>query len=994
MKNNYSRFAIIALITLIVFLYALTLQAHAAGLPAAFQQTVTGVVTDEAGNPLPGVSVVVKGTNKGTATNVDGEYQIEAGPQAVLVFSYMGFERVEIPVEGRPEIIVQLKEDINALEEVQINAGYYNTTRRESTGSISRVTAEEIEMQPVINPLQALQGRMAGIQIIPSGSQPGAAYTIRIRGRNSLRDEGNYPLYIIDGVPVNSAPIESNSMFASAGIDPLNNLNLNNIKSIEVLKDAGATAIYGSRGANGVVLITTKSGNMREAGLEVSFYTGVATVPNRVDLLNTQEYLEVRRRAFENDGVEPDEYNAYDLLLWSQDSYTDWQDFFFGGTAETSDVNLAISGGSENTFFRVGGSFHQKGTVYPGDYDYQKMTGSISLEHSSVDEKFRLSLNANYGIDMNNLLGTMDLASYAFILPPNAPSVFNEEGELNWEDWSEAGLDNPLSGYHNDGRIVGNGLVANLGLGYNLFEDLIFRTSLGYTHYNSEELLKLPKRSYNPSYVRPNASSHLSVERKSWIVEPQLIYETAWENLDLEAIFGATFQENEVSRLGLTGRGYVSEAVIGNLDAAEEVINASSQSTDYRYTALFGRLGVDLNEKYYLNLTGRRDGSSRFGPNNRFASFGAVGVAWIFTEEPFVEKTFPFLSFGKLRGSYGTTGNDQIGDYGYINAYEATDGPGGLYPTGLANPDYSWEVNKKMEAAVELGLYEGRINMGISWYRNRSSNQLVGYPLPAITGFTIVQANLPAVVQNTGWELEFSSVNFSSENFQWETSFNLTLPENELISYPRIDQSSYANTYRVGHPLNISLRYRYEGIDPETGFYTFTDVNQDSQFGFEDRVIIQDHGRKYFGGLNNNLRYQNFSLQFLWQFVKQEGFVGLLQAGIPYTQRSEVLQALEAGSRFQKISQSWESSTAYLYAENSNLFIEDASFLRLKTLAISYILPVEILQKVNADNGRIFLHGQNLLTLSPYPGLDPEMAYSGSSFASLRTITGGIEFNF
>src|SRR5690606_10523724 len=285
--------------------------------------------------------------------------------------------------------------------------------------------------------------------------------------------------------------------------------------------------------------------------------------------------------------------------------------------------------------------------------------------------------------------------------------------------------------------------------------------------------------------------------------------------------------------------------------AAESMDNGTSQNTAYKYNAVFARLGYNWNRKYYINLTGRRDGSSRFGSGNRFANFGAIGAAWIFSEGAFVKKHLSFLSFGKLRSSYGTTGNDQIPDYGYLDAYEATRGPGGLYPTQLYNPNFSWEINKKLETAIELGFLRDRINLGVSWYRNRSSNQLVGYPLPGITGHASVQANLPATVQNSGWEVELSTLNITSENFKWQTSFNITFPKNELLNYPNIDQSSYANVYRVGRPLNIDLLYQYEGIDPDTGLYSIADLNDDGRFDYDDRIIIKDQGRKFFGGINN-----------------------------------------------------------------------------------------------------------------------------------------------
>ncbi|MGS2762240.1 SusC/RagA family TonB-linked outer membrane protein [Sinomicrobium sp. M5D2P9] len=961
------------------------------------QHQITGTVTDGNGKPLGGVNIIISGKRQGTISDFDGTYTIMASPLDTLVYSFVGFKTLEERVGGRLTIDVVMEEDVTALGEVTVNAGYYTVKEKERTGNISRVTSEEIELQPVVSPIQALQGRMAGVEILPGGSQPGMASTIRIRGQNSLRAEGNFPLYIIDGVPLNSTPMESNSLLGSTGIDPLNNLNLSNIESIEVLKDADATAIYGSRGANGVILITTKRGQQQKTEIEARIYAGMATVPNRLDLLNTEQYLQIRKKAFENDGVVPDASNAYDLVLWDQNRYTDWQDFFFGGTSYITDVNLAASGGNETTSFRIGGSYHKQGTVYPGDYDYSKLTAGLHLNHTSESKKLGIDLSVNYGMDTNNLVGNVNVSSNVFMLPPNAPAVFNEDGSLHWVAWNEAGADNPLAGFYNTSKTQAGNLVSNLGISYQLLSGLSLKTNVGYSYFHSQELMKMPKRSYNPSNWGniDHRSLHLQSDRKSWIIEPQLVYSTKIAEGKLDALLGGTFQKSKNSSLGVQGVGYVAESLIGNLDAAESMVNGTSQNTAYAYSALFARLGYNWKQKYFINLTGRRDGSSRFGPGKRFSNFGAVGGAWIFSEEPFIQNNIPFLSFGKLRGSYGTTGNDQIGDYGYLDAYEATPGPGGLYPTGLSNPDYSWEINKKLEAAIELGFLADRINLGLSWYRNRSSNQLVGYPLPGLTGFPTVQANLPATVENTGWEVEVSSLNIRSEDFRWQTFFNISFTENKLVSYPDIEQSSYANTYRVGHPLNISLLYRYEGVDPETGFYSIADINEDGRLDYEDRVVIWDRGRKFFGGISNNISYKNFSLQFLWEFVKQEGKISSLMEAGPYgNSRMEVMQALQEGSKFQRISQSSQATTAYSNVLNTVFLVEDASFLRLKTLSLGYSIPAEVLQTTGIKGCKLFLNGQNLITLTNYSGMDPERPGPGTSFAGLRTITCGVQLNF
>ena len=960
---------------------------------------VRGTVTDSLGKPLSGASIQVMTAGGGimaiqTQTNRNGEFTLRNVPQdAFLRISYVGFITHITKIQPQMGTIVLKVQP--SLNEVMVNAGYYRVSNRERTGSIARVTAKEIEDQPLVSPLLSLQGRMAGVEVTPNSDLPGAAPTIRIRGQNSLRDEGNYPLYIIDGMPVNSTPLESNgaASLRSVGIDPLSTLNLSNIESIEVLKDADATAIYGSRGANGVVLITTKQGNAQPAGFQARIYTGASTVPNRLDLVNTQQHLQVRRKAFENDGTEPTTTNAPDLLVWDQNRYTDWQDVFFGGTAKVTDVNLSTSGGNASTRYHLSGGYHSQGTVYPGDSRYQKVTSGVSLTHLSKDKKFSLTLALNYGKDFNELMGMQSVILTN--LSPNSPPVFNEEGSLHWDEWNATGRTNPFQGYFNSSETNVDNFNSNLGFTYQLGKGLSFKSNLGYTNLQSEQVTQLPLKSYNPNAWEflDHQSAHLQNRRSSWIVEPQLVYNTAWTGLKLDALVGTTFQQNRNNQMGVTGTGYVSEDLIGNLAAAETLTQGINQTTDYRYNAIFGRLGLNWEGKYFVNLTGRRDGSSRFGAGKRWANFGAVGAAWIFSDERWVREQLGFLSFGKLRGSYGITGNDQIGDYGYLDAYEATAGPGGLYPTSLANPDFSWEVNRKLEAALELGWLRNRLHLGVSWYRNRSSNQLVGYPLPATTGFTTVNANLPATVQNTGWELELSSLNLQRTHFKWQTSVNISFPKNKLVSYPDLEQSSYANRYRVGHPLNIALLYRYEGLDPETGFYRVTDINNDGRYDYDDRVLIKDQNRQFYGGINNTLTYKNLSLQFLWQFGKQEGKLLLFRAGSIGSQRAAITQALEEGSPYQTISTSIEASRAFINVQNTSLPYMDASFLRLKTLSLSYALPATPLRAIGVSACKLFVNGQNLLTLTGYEGMDPDRPFSGTDFGNLRTITAGLQLN-
>lgn len=989
---------------LVLVSYALLLvsyQSAAQSSPKQDQYTVNGTVTDSYG-PMPGVHVLIKGTNRGTFTDKDGAFAMTVAASNTLVFSYLGYRTQEMSILGRTTLEVELLAEATQLQEVEVNAGYYTVKERERTGSISRVTAEEIELQPVVSPLEALQGRMAGVEVIQSSGVPGNAPTIRIRGRNSLREEGNYPLYIIDGMPIISTPVTGGSNIYSGGMDPLSTLNLANIESIEVLKDADATAIYGSRGANGVILITSKKGVGfgEKPEMEIQWYSGLGGVSRKMDLINTQEYLSIRRAALENDNREPTETADYDLLLWNQQRYTDWQEELYGGTSTITNLNVSISGGNETTSFRLGGSYHKEGTVFPGDHGYNKVGTSLHLNHTSKNKKFGMNLSINYGLDISDIFsnGGTDYISTALILPPNAPDLYNDDGSLHWKEWEYSDWDNPLASViHRTTRDIGSNIVANLGLSYELLPGLFLKSNLGYTNLNREFKGLVSNKVYSPE-VRVGID-HLSqenhVKRKSWIIEPQLVYnkKIGWGSLD--ALIGATFQQSQNNRLNVSGEGFVSESLISDLSSAEAFRVHNNENIQYNYNAVFARLGYNYIQKYFINLTGRRDGSSRFGPNNRFANFGAIGGAWIFSEESFIKNNIPFLNFGKLRGSYGTTGSDQIGDYGYLDAYEATAGAGGLFPTQLTNPDYSWEINKKLEAALDLGFVKDRIKVGVSWYRNHSSSQLVGLPLPSITGFNTVQANLPATVENTGWEFELAAKIFARD-FKWQTFINFTIPRNKLLNFPQIEQTSYANTYRIGHPLNIRLLYRYNGVDPDTGLYRVVDVNTDGSYDFEDRVVIKNFGRKYYGGINNNISYKAFNLDFLWEFVSQEGYGnyrGL--AGTKTIQTNGFFKEWQYGENknIQRVSESFDALIAYYNSFESEHFIMNSSFIRLKTLSINYNLPKRPLKSFGLNGCKLFLQVQNLLTITDYNGLNVESP-GANSIPTLRTVTLGAKFNF
>lgn len=969
------------------------------------QSSISGTVTDAVG-PLPGVSITIKGTAVSTSSDSEGKFTIPASKGDVLVFAYIGFKNVEVTVKDLTPITIQLSEDTTTLKELEINAGYYSVKDKERTGSIARITAKDIENQPVTNVLATMQGRMAGVNITQNTGVPGGGFDIQIRGLNSLRSDGNSPLYIVDGMPYYSASYGSSNsglILPGSGTNPLNSINPSDIESIEVLKDADATSIYGSRGANGVVLITTRKGKAGKTVFSAKSYTGFGTITRKTNMMKTPQYLQMRKQAFTNDDFTDYPSYAYDVNgTWDQNKYTDWQEELIGGTSVINNLQSTISGGNDTTQFLLSNTIYKETTVFPGDFDFKKVAVSFNLNHSSTDKKFNLAFSGNYVADRNDLPAT-DLTSKALSLSPNAPSLYDKNGGLNWENstWS-----NPLAVLYESYEAKNKTLVANGVLRYEVVKDLELKAMLGYSETRFKETRATPSTIYNPAYGLGSEVSMLSsnnVEASSWNFEPQVSYKKQWGQGNLQALVGMTFLERESLQEGLLAQGFSSNSFIDNPAMASTLRALPSNDVTYRYNAVFARINYDWKGRYIVNLTGRRDGSSRFGPGKKFANFGAVGVAWLFSREDWLSKGFPALSFGKLRTSYGSTGNDQIGDYQFLNLYSSSgysyDGTPGIQPVRLFNADFSWETNKKLEAALELGFLRDRIFFTAAWYRNRSSDQLVGIPLPGTTGFASIQSNMDAVVQNTGWEFELKLSPILQKDIEWQANINLSLPRTKLLSFPGLETSTFASQYIVGQPLNIVQVYQYEGVDPQTGVYQFKDFNNDGSINSnDDRKAVISKNPEYFAGLQNSLRYRNWKVDFLFQYVKQIGTTSAALGTLPGSMSNLPAQDgkiwVQPGDQadVQRYTTGFNDQATdafYRYISSDGIYT-DASYLRLKNLSISYDLPESLTGSLRC---RIYALGQNLLTVTAYKDADPETQFSGY-LPPLRILSFGTQLTF
>jgi TonB-dependent starch-binding outer membrane protein SusC len=938
---------------------------------------VTGRVMDEDGRALAGVTVMDERSSRSTFTGEHGEFVFKGlDERAILIFSYVGRETVEVPLAGRNFISVRLHTVSKTLDETIVQA-YGTTTRRLNTGTISKVSADMISKQPVSNPIAALEGRVAGLQITQGSGMPGSFYTIRLRGQNSIAN-GNDPLIIIDGVPFPSTTL--NGSFGGGGgvtNSPLNTIDPSQIASIEVLKDADATAIYGSRGANGVILITTKRGTAGSTSVNVSSYTGWGKIQRRLDLLKTPDYLQLRREAFANDGTIPTTANARDLLVWDTTRYTDWQRELIGNTMHVYDAKASVADGNQQTRFLLGLGYHKETTVMPMDFGEEKFSGNFNLDHKSISGRLGITVNGSFLKD-NNKLPQSDISSN-ITLPPDAPKLFDSTGNLNWENstWT-----NPYSLLLKTFSTTTDNLIFHTVVGYRILSTLDFKTTISFNRLSQTEHINLPISSNNPAFASSGTAGFGNNTINTSILEPQLNFHRSLLKGNLALLAGYTIQSTWQNAIYQIGSGYTSDDLLNSLKAAPSLSISNEIRSVYRYLGAFGRINYDYQNKYFATATLRRDGSSRYGPANRFATFGSLGLAWNFSKEKFFRLPH-FISYGKFKGSVGVTGNDQIGDYKFLDTYSSYIysylGVVPLQPTQLFNPDFGWERVVKSELGLDLGLAGDLLLISLNYYHNTTTNQLISYALPVVTGFSGVLKNLPARILNSGFEAEVTASLVTKKNFNWSASLNFSLPKNKLISFEHIERSTYANTYIIGQSLFIARKYLLQGVDPQSGNYLFQDVNKDGKITVpEDLAAVVFTGQQYFGGLQNTINFKKAGLSFLFQFVRQKNGSNYVarfsKPGTMSNQPTFIMTRWRAPgdeALYQKFSNSNSANNiAFSNYSSSDAAYSDASFVRLKSIEFSW----------QAFSGKaekpkqvvLFIQGQNIITVSRYRGLDPE----------------------
>jgi TonB-linked SusC/RagA family outer membrane protein len=979
---------------------------------------ISGIVVDEDGVPIPGVSIMQKQNNKvSTATDRNGQFGINLPDEGtkVLLFTCIGYQNAEQVIGSENSYKIVMKPSVGSLNEVQI-IGYGTTTRKTSTGSIASITAKEIEKQPVGNPLAALSGRMSGVLIAQNNGVPGGAIQVQIRGQNSL-SSGGIPLYVIDGVPFTNfnggQPATDNlnafgTSGASGGVSPFSMINPSDIERIDILKDADATSIYGSRGANGVVLITTKKGKTGRVKVGLNFNSGFTELNRFIPTLDLQQYLALRTEAFKNDGVTPNTNNAPDLTVWDQNNSTDFQKMFIGNRGHINEIQGSMSGGNEQTRFFFNSAYRKESTVFLGDNNDKRFSSRLNLDHSSLNKKFNVSLSVSYANDNTNI-PTSDLSS-VYNLPPNLP-LYDAAGKLFWA----TGFTNPLASLLKRYNGVTNNLIANANLKYIILPGLTAKANFGYTNTRMDQTATNPASSQNPANNPTSSAIFANLNAQNWIIEPTLDYVRTIGSGTLTALIGTSFQQNTSNGLYLSGANYSNEALLGTLGAAGTTTVLYNNIVKYKYDAVFAKLNYNWQEKYLFNATFRRDGSSRFGPKNRFGNFGAIGAGWVFSNENLVKDNLPFLSFGKLRASYGTTGNDQISNYLYLPLYSSATaylGNAATNVTVLPNEFIQWETTKKLEFAIDLGFLKDRISFTANYYRNRSSDQITSNALGSQSGYNSYTLNLPATIQNTGLELELNTTNIITKDFSWKTSANFTFTDNKIIDFPDLEKSFYASSYVVGESVNLIRLYHYLGVNPANGTAMFEDKDGNGVINSNDRYIA-DLGTPFFGGFNNTFTYKNFELGVFFQFNHRFGVTQILNTrpGAFVNQNDYWLGRWTPTSTNSNLPGASATAGSAIYTSynnytSSDAVYGDASYLKLRSVNLSYTLPAEWLKHIKMSGCSIFVQGQNLYTWAKNKYiLDTETTIQGGPpglgtgtlsqvLPPLRTIVFGVNCSF
>jgi len=967
---------------------------------------LTGKVTGEDGAPLPGVSVLVKGTTIGAQTDLDGVYELNVPSDAqTLVFSFIGFRSLEQEIGNNTVINVELSQDIEALSEVVV-IGYGEQSRRYQVQSVATVDAKKFENVPAVSPQQLLQGQAAGVQMTNSSGLLGAAANIRIRGAASIT-AGGEPLFVIDGVPLNDGDY-TQAMGGASGLNPLYDINPNDIASLTVLKDASAVAIYGSRGANGVVLIETKKGQMGKATIDFDYYTGFSNPVDIYEPMNGDQFLEVRQAYADGDPSRTPPTDPGTRFNWLD---------AVKRTGSISNYSVSARGGSEKTTFFIGGTYlDQSGYALGNDLD--KLNGRVNLEHRLND---KVKFGANFGISksLNDRIGaennTYASLTSAYLQTPLTPA-YNDDGSYargnfipNIIALEEIGVTDQVN-RRNTGNIYAQ---------VQLIPGLSLKTDWGMDGVQVEYFNR------DPDIVSPTGYAFKQiVQDNKWLTTNTLDYDREVGDHNFGLLLGQSYETSQYEDITVEGSGFASDQ-LRNIASAATPTTTSSTRTAWALSSWFARGNYRYLDRYMLEGSVRRDGSSRFGADNKYGTFWAVSGGWILSEESFMQDNGVF-NYLKLTAGYGTAGNDRIGNFSSLGLYRAgpeSDYAGlpGLRPVQPENPSLSWETSRSFDVGLDMSLLNSRLDLKVNYFYKNTDGLLLDVPIPYTTGYRTLTQNV-GEMENKGWEFSVNSTNINRGDFRWTTGFNISFIKNKILSLPEgssVDAEGRrivgAGSQRAieGHSLNSFYMIRYKGVNPETGDAEWLkkDGTPTTSPTADDRVIVGKGDPDFFGGLTNTFTYKGFELNAFLQFVSGNKLLldelsFLEDVTLPYNKVTRMLNYWkQPGDR--AFAPSMSSPTVTSFTQTSTLQLQNGSYMRLKNITLSYNLPAELLQKSNfISRARVYVMGQNLWTLQDkdFRGADPEISADGASNRFLgesffavpqaKTITFGVSLGF
>jgi TonB-linked SusC/RagA family outer membrane protein len=951
---------------------------------------VSGTVSsEEEPNGFPGVNVVVKGTSQGAITDLNGGFSIEAPQGTTLVFSFVGYKTQEVVIAGPETLKVRLEQEAEELSEVVV-VGYSSVERRDITGSVTSVKASDFQDMSLSGIDQALQGQAPGVQVTQSSGTPGGGISVRIRGVTSI-GAGNTPLWIIDGVQVETGTLSLRS-FGGQNDNALSLLNPGDIESIQILKDASAKALYGSRASNGVVVVTTKRGKKGQGKIVFDVQRGIVDPTHKLDLLNSKQLLELQREAIRNAGKNPD---GFGLMSGVTDAVnTDWQDEVFR-RGIMQQYQLSASGGDDNTNYYISANYRNEEGIQLNN-SFQRMGAVVNLDQKftqklTVSSNFNITRTLNKRVKGDNFLDGV-YSGAVKSLPYYAP--FDENGFLVGPGSSE------YAAFPNFNPVaqallprfdaITAKLVGALSATYKFDEHFNLKGQVSVDYNDVTEDQYESSQTAIGGYLENVGGQGYGVFIASTATNVNTFVTLSYANTfakkhSLNAFIGSEILQSFGINGNVEGRLFPSDDFT-YITSAGIVDNGSSGKGQSGLTSFLAEAKYDYDDRILATASFRTDGSSNFGPNKRFGYFPAASVAWRISSEDFFHVRA--VNDLKVRASFGFTGNERIGAFGFLGTWGSTtyNGNSGVSPNNVANPDLKWEVTRETNVGVDIGLLEGRIQASVDAYYNKTFDLLLQHPYASTTGFTGVQDNI-GEMENKGIELAISTINMDGK-LKWSTDFNISKNSNRVLfladSVPlyrgyTAEGSDGTNIIKEGEPMGTFIGLNFLGVDPATGDAMYQDTNADGIINNSDAIVIGNAQPDFIGGLTNRFSYNRFDLSVFFQFSVGNKILNLAKATFVNT-GADILnnQSVDALRRWQKPGDitdvpRYEFENTFNNF-HSNRLLEDGSYVRLKSVSLGYYLPANIASKLMLQNLRVYCSGTNLWTYTKYSGADPEVS--------------------